>query len=56
MPKSKKPARRGTRTFAPDVKKPGFMPTLSRLPKGLSQDKGLKGGKPKLFPGRTGSR
>ena len=56
MPKSKKPAKRGTKSFAPDVKKPGFTPTLSRLPKGLSQDKALKGGKPKLFPGRTGSR
>ena len=56
MPKSKKPAKRGTKNYAPDVKKPGFTPTVSRLPKGLSTDKGFKGGKPKLFPGRTGSR
>lgn len=56
MPKSKKPASGGTRTFVPDVKKPGFTPNQSRLPKGLTTGKGIKGGKPKLFPGRTGSR
>ena len=56
MPKSKKPRNRGAKFHAPDHKKPGFTPTLSRLPQGHKSGKGVKGGKPRLFPGRTGSR
>ena len=56
MPKSKKPARRGTKSLLPGAKGPGFQPMQSRLPKGLKTGKGAVGGKPKLFPGRTGSR
>lgn len=56
MPKSKKPAKRGTKPLLPGAGKPGFAPRQSRLPKGLRNGKGIKGGKPKLFPGRTGSR
>ena len=56
MPKSKKPARRGTKSPMPGSGKPGFQPMQSRLPKGLQNGKGVKGDKPRLFPGRTGSR
>lgn len=56
MPKSKKPAKRGIKSLLPGAKAPGFQPMQSRLPKGLKSGKGVTGGKPKLFPGRTGSR
>lgn len=56
MPKSRKPAKRGSKPLLPGPGKPGFQPNQSRLPKGLKSGKGILGGKPKLFPGRTGSR
>ena len=56
MPKSKKPASGGPGLLLPGPKTPGFKPNQSRLPKGLTPGKGPKGGKPNLFPGRTGSR
>ena len=56
MPNTKKPALGGTKPLLPGSKKIGFQPGQSRLPKGLQNAKGLKGGKPKLFPGKTGSR
>ena len=56
MPNKDKPAFRGAKILLPDLKKPGVTFNQSRLPKGLKQGKGPKGGKPKLFPGRTGSR
>ncbi len=56
MPESKKPALCGTKLLLPVAKKRGFQPNQSRLPKGLKPGKGMKGGKPKLFPGKTGNR
>jgi hypothetical protein len=59
MPKSKKrPAKSGTKSLLSNViqpKKQSFDPNQSRLPKGL-KNQASKGGKPKLFPGRTGGR
>ena len=56
MPNTKKPALGGTKPLLPGLKKPGFKPNQSRLPKGLDQGRRSKGDKPKLFPGRTGAR
>ena len=59
MPTSKKkPAKRGTKSLLPKAlqsAKPGFDPKQSRMPNGLKH-KVSGGGKPKLFPGRTGGR
>lgn len=59
MPRSKKrPAKRGTESLLPNAlqrAKSGFDPKQSRLPNGLNH-KVKGGGKPKLFPGRTGGR
>ncbi len=59
MPKSKKPTRkRGNKSSLSKsnaAKRPGFDPGQSRLPSGLKPRRRV-GGKPKLFPGRTGGR
>lgn len=59
MPKSKKrPAKHGAKSLlsiAIKPAKPGFDPKQSQMPSGL-KTKGGKGGKPMLFPGRTGGR
>lgn len=54
----KTPASGGTKPVLPTpkpAKAPGFDPGQSRLPDGLKPGKRM-GGKPKLFPGRTGGR
>lgn len=60
MPNSKKPTRkRGITSPLPKAitpAKPGFDPTTSKLPKGRGPGYSKKGGKPMLFPGRTGGR
>lgn len=59
MPKSKKkPAKRRTESLlsnAINPAKPSIDPKRSQVPSGL-KTKGSKGGKPMLFPGRTGGR
>lgn len=52
--KKKRPARSGSKTVMPA--KPRFDPAQGRLPAGIKPAKGGKGGKPMLFPGRTGGR
>ncbi|MDA8585611.1 hypothetical protein N9L47_04980 [Rhodobacteraceae bacterium] len=56
MPKSKKPGTAGKKSLLPGKEKPGFPFNQSRIPNTFGKGKGIKGGKPKLFPGRTGSR
>lgn len=52
--KTKKPAMRGTETFAPV--KTRFDPGQGRAPVGLKPSRNGVGGRPMLFPGRTGGR
>jgi hypothetical protein len=54
----KSPASGGMKPVLPPsrpTQAPGFDPGQSRLPQGLKPGKRM-GGKPKLFPGRTGGR